>query len=347
VFILLALGLGLSLLVSLAYGALRASPWAPHDGGALAWARMHGFTTALIAAVALLFMIPGLDSLRHSLPPDTYGIFTKPGAEAMELPASPLNPGTALLAVLAPALWLFTVYAVAQRTWPRATGPVRRARLASRQATSLLPPLLTRVAAGIGVAALAAVVLAWTAPGAAPLHLRYSTGDSTIESSSGGVRPGTEVAPWLLLALAALVVAAIAVTVLVSRRPALSGLTADEDLAVRHLAAHRVLRTATAGALMVLAIAVISWADGTLQAATREAYGSLDAMAAAYADGITIDAEGAVHQDFTAHPPTDLLPGPYTLASVTPVAAVLGMLVLLMWPATGVRTPAVKEQVRA
>jgi hypothetical protein len=341
-FILLALGLGLALLLALGYGALRASPWSPHDGGALAWARVHGFAAAIIAGVGVLVVAPGLHSLPTDPGPGERSMFVQDGAEAVELPATALDPGTALLVAVFPGLWLLVVYAIAQRTWPRAAGPVRRARLESRSAPDLLPPVLTRVVAGVGLAALAAIALAWTAPGVAPVQLSYSAGASIVESSAAGARPGTEFAPWLLLALAMLLIATAASTVLVSRRPALTGLTPDEDLAIRRIAVHRALRTAAAAALVVLVVAVAGWADGTLQAATRESYGSLDAMAAAYADGITLDGAGGAHLDVTDQPPTDLPAAFDHVRDGTPLVALLGLAVLLSW-----RPANVKEQVRA
>lgn len=341
-FVILALGLGMAILLVAVYGALRASRWSPHDGGALAWAHVHGFTTALIAAVVVFTAAGFLQSLLEDYGSDQYGVFVKPGAEAVELATTALDPGTALLVAVAPGLCLLGVYAIAQRTWPRATGPVRTARLDFRRATDLLPPVLTRVAAGIGVLTLAAVALAWTVPGVAPIHLSYATENMTMDSFTPGTRPGTEFAPWLLLALTGLLAATATVTVLVSRRPALTGLTAHEDHAVRRIAVHRALRTAAAGALIILAVAVIGWADATLLAATREAYGGLDSMAAAYAEGITLNGDGGARLDFTDPPPTDLPAGFDVLRQGTPAAALLGLLLLLMW-----RPPSVREPVHA
>ncbi|MDI3331461.1 MAG: hypothetical protein QJR09_12140 [Micrococcus sp.] len=334
-FTLLALGLGLALVLTLAYGVLRTSPWSPHDGGALAWARLHGLATALIATVAVLTAASFLQSLQADHGPEEFSVVYGLGAEAIALPASALDPRRGLLVAVFPGLWLLGVYAIAQRTWPRVTGPVRTARLAPRRATDLLPPVLPWAAAGIGLASLAAVALAWTAPGAPPVHLSYSTEGSTLEGFSGGARPGTEFAPWLLLALVALAAATACVTVLVSRRPTLTGLTADEDLAVRRIAVHRVLRTTAAGALVVLAVAVAGWAEGTLQAATRAAYGGLDGMAASYAEGVTLDGEGSAHLDF-ADPPATGLPAAFDyVRHGTPAATLFGLVVLLLWRPRG------------
>lgn len=330
-FLLLVLGLGLAVALTLGYSLLRASPWSPHDGGALAWARLHGFATALIAAVGVPAAALFLQSLQSDHGPAEFSLFVTPGAEALELDATALHPGQGLLVAVSPGLWLLAIHAIAQRTWPRATGVVRTARLQAQRATHLLPAVLTTVAGGVCVAALAAITLAWTAPGTAPLHLSYATGGSTLESFSPGVRPGAEFAPWLLLALGTLAASTAVVVFLVSRRPALTGITADEDEALRRITVHRVLRTTAAGTLIILVVAVAGWADGTLQAATREAYGSLDAMAAAYAEGLTLDGDGGAHLDLASPPRPDLPPGFDVLRAGLPFVALLGVIILLSW----------------
>jgi hypothetical protein len=192
------------------------------------------------------------------------------------------------------------------------------------------------------MATLAAVALAWTTPGVAPVHLSYVADGSTLETSSPGTRPGTEFAPWLVLALVVLTAASACVILLASRRPALTGLTPEEDVAMRRIAVHRLLRTMGAAALVVLVVAVAGWADGTSQAATREAYGSLDAMAAAFAEGVTLDGAGGAHLEFTGPPPTDLPAAFDYVRYGTPVGALLGLVVLLLWRPSGV-----SEQVHA
>jgi hypothetical protein len=155
---------------------------------------------------------------------------------------------TALLVPIAFGVVHTAVLGVAELTWPRPEGAVRRARLEHRGLLDAAPHGLVRMAT---VAAAAAVVtLAGGALLAAPdgrsLTLEDPGSSVTASPFAGPVygRP----AAFGLLVLAAVTAAALRV---VANRPAV--VTADDraETALRAASAHRVLRGATAATLTV------------------------------------------------------------------------------------------------
>lgn len=333
--------LGLTALAILVYAMVRLSGWSPDDGAPVTSARMHGFAMAVIATLAVLFAVFLLRGLVDDGFTDnqTTDAGDRQGATATEFPTSPLDPVSAVLAAALPSLLLLGVYAVAQRTWPRPTGPVRSARLTARCPLDFVPRTLLWCAIGLGVVALAATLLSWSTPGVDALHLYYASENQTLGTYTQGSRPGTEFAPWLLLALTFLTAATAAAIVLVARRPTLSGLSTVADDAVRRVAVHRVLRTAAASALAVTLVAVTAWSSGARAHAARTAAGSLEALADEFATNITITAEGPVHT-FSA-PEVDVPLAVDVLMAGVPIAVLLGLAVLLFW------RPAAARVVRA
>ncbi|GAA4775870.1 hypothetical protein [Citricoccus nitrophenolicus] len=333
----LGLCLGLTALAILVYAMVRLSGWSPDDGAPVTSARMHGFAMAVIATLAVLFAVFLLMGLVDDGFTDhqTTDAGDRQGATATEFPTSPLEPVSAALAAALPSLFLLGVYAVAQRTWPRPAGPVRNARLAARRPLDYVPWPLLWVTVGSGLAAVAAVVLAWSTPEVQALHLWYASGTQTLGTYTQGSRPGTGFAPWLVLALVLLAAATAAVIVLVARRPPLTGLSTVADEAVRRVAVHRVLRTAAAAALAVSLVAVTAWSSGVRAHAERAAAGSLEALADEFATNITITAEGPVHT--LSAPPVDVPLAVDALMAGAPIAVLLGSAVLLFWRPTAAR----------
>jgi hypothetical protein len=155
---------------------------------------------------------------------------------------------TALLVPIAFGIVHTGVLAVAELTWPRPEGAVRRARLAHRGLLDAAPRWLVRTAT---VAAAAAVVtLAGGALLAAPdgrsLTLENPSSSATASPFVGPVygRPAA-------LGLLVLAAATAATLWVVANRPAV--VTADDraETALRAASAHRVLRGVTAATLTV------------------------------------------------------------------------------------------------
>ncbi|MGM7671375.1 hypothetical protein [Microbacterium sp. A93] len=329
--LLLGLGLALTALAILVYALVRLSGWSPDDGAPVTSARMHGFAMALIATLAVLFavfLLQGLADGGLSTDGPQDGADARQGAEAVAAPAPPPDPVSAVLTAALPALLLLGIYAVAQHTWPRQTGPVRNARLVARRTLDYVPGPLLWVSVGSGLVAVAVVVVSWSTPGVDALYLSYVTQNHTMGTYTAGSRPGTAFAPYLVLALALLAAATWAATVLMARRPSLTGLSPAADDAVRRLAVHRILRTASAATLAVAAVATSSWAQGLRGHAHRTRYGDLEELAQEYAAGITA-------------PAPDLSPAIELLVYGIPLAALAGMLVLLLW------RPAALHDIRA
>lgn len=330
--LIVGLGLALTALAILVYAMVRLSGWSPDDGAPVASARMHGFAMAMIATLAVLcagFLLQGLAEDGFSDAHQEIGGGTQQGAEAIEFPASPLDPVSAVLTAALPALLLLGIYALAQRTWPRKTGPVRKARLVARRTMDYVPRPVLWFAVGLGIIALAAVVLSWSTPGVGALHLSYATQNHTLGTYRQGSRPGTEFAPYLVLALILLAAATALAIVLVARRPPLAGLPPLADDALRRVSVHRVLRTTAAAALVVSVVAVASWANGVRASVQRAAAGDLEDLADQYAAGITLTPEGPVHTLTAPDLPLPLAVD--VLMYVAPIAALLGLAVLLLW----------------
>lgn len=257
------LGLGLAFAVALVYIILRYSAWTPAGGTPAASARMHGMVTALIALFAT--GTAGLERLSrsgfsHAGPPSAQA----PGSYVHEVPPPPLPWIDALSAVAAPAVWLVVIYTVAQYSWPRPTAQVRTVRLAERTTVSYLPRPLTITTASVMVAGMIATALAWTAREVpARVHEDVSAAGPGDQFSSSwmeqGLRAGTEFAPWLLLGLVLLTAATAAAIRVIARRPALSGLTTEEDDATRHIAVNRALRTAAVASWGFFNTAINAW----------------------------------------------------------------------------------------
>lgn len=132
----------------------------------------------------------------------------------------------------APALTFLGVHALGERTWPRPTGPVRRAALIPRGLTA--PTWLLRVTVGWTVAlAITLVVCGLTADDGRRL---------TLGSSSASPYPGWRYGVPVALAIACAAAATWAVLRMIVRRPAVLDADPAYDAASRLLAAHRVLR---------------------------------------------------------------------------------------------------------
>jgi hypothetical protein len=231
--------------------------------------------------------------------------------------AGPASTGVAALSVpLVFGLVHTAVLLLGELTWPRPEGDVRRARLARRGLLDAAPRWLVRLAGSALAGSLLVVVLGGLV--AAP------DGRSVGMSGAGGQVGGaaSPFAGWSygapaatgLLALAAVSVAALWV---VADRPAV--VTADEriEAALRRASAHRVLRGATAGALVV---------GGGLLAVS-----GLSVRSAASGVAATAAANG-----LAAGPASAVLPWTGLGLALVGTLAVLGAAVLLTVRAPGV-----------
>ncbi|GAA4775877.1 hypothetical protein [Citricoccus nitrophenolicus] len=284
-------GIGLALGLGLLYLVLRGTAWSPGRGDPVRAVRTHAMITALIALFAS--STTGLSQLANAEEYQVFGngafpVTTETEGETVREVISAPVPGLTwfdgLSIILGPVLGFVLVYAVAQYTWPRQSGAVRTARLKDRRPADLMPRYLTAFTALISVAALGLVALAWTTvgvearqieerwgngePGSAAWDQGYGGENSWFEP---GVRAGTEVAPWLLLALALVLAGFVLVLRTIARRPVLNGLHPHDDLLVRRIAVNRALRTA---AVMVLGIGQAgfnTWAEAEAALAVRSA----------------------------------------------------------------------------
>ncbi|MGV8976906.1 MAG: hypothetical protein ACOH17_02580 [Cellulomonas sp.] len=211
--------------------------------------------------------------------------------------------GTGLLIGLTPALAgaiFLAVQSVGELTWPRPSGPVRRAPLTPRTVRTIAPAGLRRLTWGWA----GGLALVLVACGLAPGNGR------DIEhvwdaSSSGGAGPFPG---WFyggpLLAATVLVLAATEVVLrLVARRPAVADTKPTDDLALRTLSSLRVLRGTQlvltwtlAGVLLVAGSALRSVGTIEVDGVVRTSLGLVGGgttlvllgLAAAFAGPVTI-----------------------------------------------------------
>jgi hypothetical protein len=195
-------------------------------------ARRHGLTVAVLAPVA-----------------GVVAVVLLLGAGADVGHGFPGSIGDALvLAPLAYALAHTLVLLVGELTWPRPAGAVRRARLTRRRLADVAPRRLLRVLVGATAALVAAIGVgaALAAPGGHTFEHR----DGPFLKEAGpwpGWHYGRPVTVELVLLVAVL---AGALWVVVNR-PAVA--TDDErvEAALRRTSAHRILRGASAGVLVL------------------------------------------------------------------------------------------------
>ncbi|PPK97521.1 hypothetical protein CLV92_10354 [Kineococcus xinjiangensis] len=165
-----------------------------------------------------------------------------------------------LLAVapLGAALGHTLVLAVGELTWPRPRARRRSARLRTRRLHDVAPRWLSRSALA------SAAALALTCAAGALLadadgrSVSYSWPD--LATSGGGPFPGWFYGGPVLLAGAIVTAAVLAALRLVLHRPAVEGADAATDEALRRASGHRLLRGATAAAL--LTTGALLWSGG-------------------------------------------------------------------------------------
>jgi hypothetical protein len=201
---------------------------APAPSGAARAAVRHGAVVHGVALVALVGGLVGVPVL------------------VAELAGGPAQGRLLGLAPAAAGLAFAAVQAVGEATWPRPTGPVRRATLVRRTTRDVAPRrlrLVTWAWAAVGALALVAGGIA-AADGGRSIGRTFPAG-----STASGPFPGWYFGVPLLVAVAVVLLAAEAVLRLVAVRPTVAGAEPAWDLALRRLSAHRVLR----GAQLVLA----------------------------------------------------------------------------------------------
>lgn len=198
------------------------------------------------------------------------------------------------------------VHAVGERTWPRPTGPVRRAALAHRRARDVVPSWLLRVTVGWG-AGLALTLLAG--------GLTAAGDGRSVERTVGPFGYGASPYPgWFygvpLACGAALVLGLTLLTLrLVARRPAVVDADSAYDAASRRLSGHRVLR----GTQLVLALTlagVLLFAGSALRGVELVPLGATVALA-----GALVALVGAALAMVPAAPP---VPAPAPTPSLVP-----------------------------
>ena len=211
----------------------RRSP--PSRETTVAAARRHASLTAL-AALALAAVAAVATGIVTSLP----GVLEGPDRNGVAALSVPLAFGLVHTAGLL----------LGELTWPRPEGDVRRARLARRSLLDAAPRWLVRLAGGALAGSLLVVALGGLLAAPDGRSVAVSSADAQVRGAASPFAGWSYGAPAAagLLVLAALSVAALWV---VADRPAV--VTADEriEAALRRASTHRVLRGATASALVV------------------------------------------------------------------------------------------------
>jgi hypothetical protein len=155
---------------------------------------------------------------------------------------------TALLVPIVFGVVHTTVLGLAEVTWPRPAGTVRRARLQRRGTLDAAPRWLVRVA---GVAVLAVVLtLLVGALVAAPDGRSIAFDDPPVRSTAGPF-PGLFYGQPAALGLLVLAAATAGTLWIVANRPAVATEDDRVEAALRSASAHRVLRAAAATTLVV------------------------------------------------------------------------------------------------
>jgi len=179
-----------------------------------------------------------------------------------DLQSLPLGGRTIALVPAAAAVVFLVVHATGDLTWPRPRGSVREARLASRDADDIAPRWLRwMVLSSAGVLVAGMVVLGSIADGprtflappsevvglAAAGDFLDNPGAPVVASSEGLVLPQPVFPGWwygvpVIIAVLVLVAAMEGVLRLIALRPAVAGVPATWDMALRRRSARRVLR---------------------------------------------------------------------------------------------------------
>ncbi|MCB2174706.1 MAG: hypothetical protein KQH57_02780 [Actinomycetales bacterium] len=228
----------LALVAVTAAGVLTNRRVPPTPSEAAEVARRHGGTVHAIAWVAAV-LLPGLVLAM-------LGVVTLRVTGGGDAYASVV---TATYAAV-PALTFLGVHALGERTWPRPTGPVRRAALVPRGLTA--PAWLLGVTVGWGTAlAITLLVCGLTADDGRRL---------TLGNSSASPYPGWQYGVPVALAATCVAAATWAVLRMIVRRPAVLDADPRYDAASRLLASHRVLRGVQLSLALTLA-AVLSFAS--------------------------------------------------------------------------------------
>ena len=137
------------------------------------------------------------------------------------------------------------VHAIGERTWPRPTGTVRRAPLVRRTTRDVAPGRLRRAVHGTAALLVVTLLVCGAVADGRAVSITMTGG-----STSSGPFPGWYYGVPLLIATLVVVAATEWALSVVARRPAVVGLDHDDDLVLRQLSAHRLLR----GAQVVLGI---------------------------------------------------------------------------------------------
>jgi len=179
-----------------------------------------------------------------------------------DLQSLPLGGRTIALVPAVAAVVFLVVHATGDLTWPRPHGSVREARLASRDADDIAPRWLRRMVLSSAGALVAGMVVlggiaggprTFLAPSSEAVGLA-ATGDfldnpgaPVVASSEGLVLPQPVFPGWwygvpVIIAVLVLVAAMEGALRLIALRPAVAGVPATWDMALRRRSARRVLR---------------------------------------------------------------------------------------------------------
>jgi hypothetical protein len=202
--------------------------------------------------------------------------------------ASPGSLGvTALLVPITAGVVHTVVLGAAELTWPRPAGEVRRARLVHRGLLDAAPRWLVRLAAAAG--GLVVLTLGVGATLADPDGRSYTVDAGPVQATAGPF-PGLVYGRPAALGLLLLAVAVGAALWVVANRPAVATEDARAEEALRRASAHRVLRGATATALVVAGglLAVGGNAAWSVSSTTGSDLAALGAIAVAGLGGTAL-----------------------------------------------------------
>ncbi|MFJ2350983.1 hypothetical protein [Glutamicibacter sp. NPDC087673] len=170
-------------------------------------------------------------------------------SETWRVSMTETNSGSAIAEALTPGIWVLLVYLIGLFTWPKELQPVRTASLEARSLTTPFPKAL---GAFVGLLLLIAVGSLWPASKVEGLvgvpASEFTTFDFdgihsyTSEGPYDGRLPGTQMLPVFIVALAGIIVAAAVITVVILKRPALAGISVEDNQALRTVWLNRLMR---------------------------------------------------------------------------------------------------------
>lgn len=218
------------------------------SASALGLAIMAGIAYLWLRAVAGNRRAPALDRAKsHSFWCALIAFFASTSGQGTPLWSIEDAQTTAVgiwLAALGPALWMGAIYLIGSYSWPRELKSVRSASLEPRSLSTPMPRSLLATVAVIALLACGGLWFVYGQPGAAPtpaLEIVTSQGTEYVDATGGRIS-GEQAAGYFAVSIASVLVAALAASVAILRRPPLEGLSHHDNQVLRSVWLNRLLR---------------------------------------------------------------------------------------------------------